>query len=182
MLEQHGAESILAIESNTKAFLKCLIAKEILSLKRARFVCGDFREFLTNNSTRYDVVFASGVLYHMKEPLQLLYDISRAAPQLVLWTHYYDAGIIAQRQSVQDHFRNSEKRDFRGLCYEQVRYEYGGSLKWPGFCGGSAPFSHWLKRETILNALNHFGFAHIKIAFDMPNHPNGPSFALVAQQ
>src|SRR5205814_564703 len=40
MLEKMGAESIVAIEANTKAFLKCLIIKEILDLKSARFLCG----------------------------------------------------------------------------------------------------------------------------------------------
>jgi hypothetical protein len=42
MLESLGAESILAVEANKRAFLKCLIVKEILRLNRSRFVLGDF--------------------------------------------------------------------------------------------------------------------------------------------
>jgi hypothetical protein len=38
MLERLGAASILAIEANTRAFLKCLIVKELFDLRRARFL------------------------------------------------------------------------------------------------------------------------------------------------
>jgi hypothetical protein len=182
MLEQHGASSILAIEANTRAFLKCLIVKELLSLKRARFLCGDFRKFVPAGSAGFDAVFASGVLYHMTEPVQLLSDIARTAPQMYLWTHYYDAKITAKNRAVQEHFGSVESGEVCGFRYEQVRYEYQASLEWVGFCGGSAPHSFWLSRETILAALSHFGFRHVSIEFDVPEHPNGPSFALVARQ
>jgi hypothetical protein len=46
MLEKLNASSIVAIESNTHAFLKSLIVKELFELKRARFLCGDFIAFL----------------------------------------------------------------------------------------------------------------------------------------
>jgi hypothetical protein len=49
-----------------------------------------------------------------------------------------------------------------------------------GFCGASAPHSYWLSRETILAALSHFGFRHVSIAFEAPDHPNGSAFAVVA--
>ena len=42
MMESLEAESILAVEANKRAFLKCLIVKEILRLNRSRFVLGDF--------------------------------------------------------------------------------------------------------------------------------------------
>ena len=51
MLEQGGAASVVAIEANTRAYLKCLITKELLGLKRARFLCGNFVAFLQANAT-----------------------------------------------------------------------------------------------------------------------------------
>lgn len=180
MLEQHGAASILAIEANTRAFLKCLIVKELLSLQRARFLCGDFRKFLPAEPGVFDAVFACGVLYHMTEPVRLLRDIARTAPQLFLWTHYYDAKVAAEKPTVQAHLGSVEPGELDGFRYEQVRYDYAASLNWMGFCGGAAPVSAWLSRETILAALDHFGYRSIRIEFEAPDHPNGPSFALVA--
>lgn len=46
MLEKRAANSILAIEANTRAYLKCLIVKEILNLERSRFLPGDFVKYL----------------------------------------------------------------------------------------------------------------------------------------
>src|SRR5215213_6466535 len=40
MLEQWGAASITSIEANTRAYLKCLIVKEVLGLQRVHFLCG----------------------------------------------------------------------------------------------------------------------------------------------
>src|SRR5690349_6333313 len=37
MLERQGATSVLAIEANVRAYLKCLITKELLGLKKVTF-------------------------------------------------------------------------------------------------------------------------------------------------
>src|ERR1700726_2804990 len=46
MLEQMGVGSILSIEANTHAFLRCLVVKDLLQLKRSRFMLGDFVSYL----------------------------------------------------------------------------------------------------------------------------------------
>ncbi len=38
MLENMGASSVIAIEANSRAYLKCLITKEILNLRCSRFL------------------------------------------------------------------------------------------------------------------------------------------------
>ena len=65
MLEQLGAADITAIEANTRAFLKCLIVKELLNLQHAHFLCGDCVEYLHQPGPSFEVCVASGVLYHM---------------------------------------------------------------------------------------------------------------------
>ena len=71
-LEKAGAKSVLAIEANTRAYLKCLIAKELLGMQRVRFLCGDFMEYLRQSPPRFDFVLCSGVLYHTPDPFRLL--------------------------------------------------------------------------------------------------------------
>ncbi|MBC8104440.1 MAG: class I SAM-dependent methyltransferase, partial [Cytophagales bacterium] len=63
--DRAGAASIVAVEANTRGYLKCLIAKEVLGMPSAHFLCGDFVEYLRVNQMHYDLCFASGVLYHM---------------------------------------------------------------------------------------------------------------------
>ena len=90
MLERYGAQSVLAIEANTRAYLRCLITKEILELKRVRFVCGDFMEYMRQEKTQFDLGVASGVLYHMSNPIEMLGLLTRLTRKhIFLWTHYY---------------------------------------------------------------------------------------------
>ena len=95
MLEQAGAASITSIEANPEAYLKCLIVKETVGLNRTHFLCGDFIEYLHNSPPHFDAVLASGVLYHMVAPVELIALLSDITHRIYLWTHYYDAQLIS---------------------------------------------------------------------------------------
>ena len=181
MLERHGAASIVAVEGNRGAYLKCLITKELLALERSRFLCGDFLAYLQATSDTYDVCFASGVLYHVQNPVELIALIAARAELLFIWTHYYDEANVPTRGG-RPRVIPAEPAEYRGFAHRRYRYRYGLSLLWRGFCGGSAPFAHWLTREDLLGALEHFGWTSIRIGFDEPQHPNGPALALVARR
>ena len=91
MLEQAGAASVVSIEANSRCFMKCLIVKEVVGLTRSRFLHGDFEEYLRATSERFDAVVASGVLYHMRNPVELLRNIARVTDRVFIWSHYYSA-------------------------------------------------------------------------------------------
>jgi SAM-dependent methyltransferase len=181
MLERGGAEQIIAVEANSRAFLKCLIVKELLGLTRVRFLCGDFLEYLRAPGPEYELCVASGVLYHMREPAELLALLARRCRgHLLLWTHYYDDAVISANPDLVPKFTAHRPTEFEDFSHSLHRYEYQQALGWSGFCGGPAPYSHWMTRVDILRGLDHFGFVDIRINFEAPDHPNGPSFAVVA--
>ena len=70
MLDRAGAKSIIAIEGNKRCYLKCLITKELLGVDSAHLLLGDFVSWLEQDRRRFDVIWATGVLYHMTEPLR----------------------------------------------------------------------------------------------------------------
>lgn len=181
MLARAGAKLVTAIESNPKAFVKCLISKELLDITNAKFIHADFCEFLKRTDQRWDLCVASGVLYHMSEPIDLIADMSRVSDRLFLWTHYYDKALIEANGAIgPDRFHPPESRTVAGFKHEVNRFNYGAWATKKGFCGGMASTSCWLSRDAILDALKYFGFKNIQIAHDQKDHPNGPSFALVA--
>ena len=181
MMERAGATSIVAVEANTRAYLKCLITKEILGLNRAHFLCGDFVEHLRINRPRVDVCLASGVLYHMTNPVELLSLIARAADRVCLWTQYYDEQLLANRPQLIKQFGEHIPNTFEGFAHtEHRRYYETEGLGWQGFCGGTKPSSCWLSRQDIMGALRHFGLKNLEIGFDEPEHQNGPSMCLTA--
>ncbi len=183
MLEQAGCAQVTAIEANTRAYLKCLVTKELFNLQRVHFLCEDFIEYLRQTDTKTDLCVASGVLYHMVNPVELLALLAqRCQSSLMIWTHYYDPTIISNSSVHAPKFREKLESEFMGFTHTLYRREYETALNWGGFCGGSASYSYWLLKEDILKALQHFGFSNIRINFDTPDHPNGPAFALVADR
>lgn len=182
MLERAGAASVISIEANPEAYLKCLIVKETVGLTKTRFLCGDFIEYLRNSPPHFDAVIASGVLYHMIDPVELIALLSKIKPQLYLWTHYYDAKIISADRKLASMFTGHRQSSRDGFRHTLYRYEYWGSFGTRQFCGGSRPHSYWLSREDILRCLRHFGFKNIRVNFDAPDHPDGPAFAVVGLQ
>lgn len=180
MLNKMGAAKVDAIESNTRAFLKCLCVKEIFDLQNVNFMLGDFNAFLEETNKRYELIIASGVLYHMSDPIKLLRMIAKVTDKVMIWTHYYDESIISSNKGLAKKFANSYKFSSDGIPMEWVEQSYQEALDWQGFCGGSKPTSKWLTRQSILNLLDSLGFADMSIGFENPNHPNGPSFAICA--
>jgi hypothetical protein len=185
MLEKAGAE-VLAIESNTHAFLRCLIVKNLLNL-RAKFLLGDFMVSL-GSEKRWDLVMASGVLYHTLSPVDLLTRLAGSTDRLFLWTHYWEPDITLWHPSVQplvgEKWLPQEMEVVRsaGFPVRLIPQEYGEALAWSGFCGGPESASRWIHKEDLLGVLGHLGFGDIQVAFDAPDHPNGPSSCFLAQR
>ncbi len=182
MLDRAGAKRVVAVEANTHMFLKCLVVKELVGLPRSAFLCGDLVEYLRASDEHFDVCLASGVLYHMREPIDVLSLLGGVADTLFLWTHYYDDGVIGASETLRAKFTAQRTDLVGGVPVTLHRYEYGAVRGSEAFCGGSAEFSHWLERETILATLERLGFSRLQIGFDAPEHPNGPSLAIVAQR
>lgn len=182
MLENMGASSILAIESNTRAYLKCLITKEILNLTHASFLLGDFVTYLKNTQDTYDVCISSGVLYHMQNPAELIHLISQVSRKIMLWTHYYDPE--KNNPDVNVRFSEVVAQEYHAFHHTLYRHPYQNleEHSLTGFCGGSAPFSMWMSRQDILSCLKYFGFNRLEVGFEDTEHPNGPCFCVVGSK
>jgi hypothetical protein len=181
MLHQMGASSILAIEANSRAFLKCLIIKNIFHLDRADFQCGNFVSYLRESQDGFDIAIAAGVLYHMVNPAELIELLSRSTDRLYIWTHYYDEGIIGSNRRLAERMVEHVRAEHAGFVHTLHRHQYLDSLTM-AFTGGTGPYSSWMEREEILDCLRHFGFRNVRTNFEERNHPNGPCLAIVAQR
>jgi hypothetical protein len=185
MIHRMGAREIVAVEASARAFLKCLIVKEIWKLDRARFLYGDIVQFLDQKEKNFDIIFASGVLYHSMEPLRLLHLIARRTEQCLLWTHYYDKEALntGMGETLPLRFPGEkvllEQAGYR--CKGHV-YVYGDLLGFKGFAGGTNPTSIWLSRDDIIGFLRHVGFCHLELDQETPICPAGPYFTIAARK
>lgn len=178
MLERAGAARVVSIEANSRAYLKCLIVAQLFGLRRTTFLHGDFIDYLEQDGPRFDVALASGVLYHMRDPVQLIASLAGRCRDLLVWTHYHDPRRAASDPELARTLGPMEEAERNGFRHHLVRKHYAGALTWNGFCGGSAEHCSWMLREELIGAFEHFGFAVQAIAFDRPDHPNGAALAL----
>lgn len=115
----------------------------------------------------------------MVNPIELLDLISQRASRLFLWTHIYSDD-ASKNPGLTRKLGPPHQIDYNGVSYDAVRHSYSIDSRLMGFFGGVASHSNWLTRTSLLDALRHFGWRDIEIAFDEPCHQNGPALALVA--
>lgn len=181
-LLQKGAESILAIEANRLCFLKCLIVKELLDMKGARFLLGNFMPWMETDAKKWDVVWASGVLYHMPDPLRFLELVSARTDKLFIWTHYADEVAMPP----------GDPRRYAKVKVEQVKWNdrtlrlhrsgYYNANENAAFMGGASSNPAWMEKEDILYVLKSLGFKSVIVGMDAPDHLNGPAFCIAARR
>lgn len=179
LLEERGAGQIVAVEAHRQAFLRCLVVKNLLGL-RAHIELGDFIGYLREHETSVDLCVAAGVLYHLHDPLELLALLGARARRVLLWTHYWDAEVLAQRPDVAARFDDAEPVERHGLSATYHRYGYGEGVHDPTFCGGSRTHARWMEKRDILDGLRAVGFEQLDTAFDDPFWPHGPAFCVAA--
>ena len=164
-LEKLGAD-VLAIESNADAYLKCLIAKEITGIK-AKFMLGDVSAFLKSTRDRFDLVFACGVLYHMRDPITLIEDISRVTDRCYVWSHVFD----------ETHYHGPPRHklfDPRHPAVELWETNYGRSSDDPKFWGGNGAYARWMRANDMLALFDRHGLK----TFDLVPDPTNPIAAI----
>jgi hypothetical protein len=183
LLEQHGPSEIHAIEANKLSYLRCLVVKEILNLRIAKFYLGDFSRWLENSDHHYDFVVASGVLYHMDDPIHLLELIAARTDAFYLWTHYVNDDAMP----VGDPRRGAlvggaEIRESHGVQVRLYKRSYYGAWKSKSFCGGIHDLHRWIEKDDIVALIKALGFNDVRVAHDEPDHQNGPSFSIYARR
>lgn len=183
MLHKRQPSAIDAIEANKLAFLRCLIVKNLLDLRGARFLLGDFQKWLEASGQRYDLIVASGVLYHLADPVRLLASASACTDAIYIWTHYFDT----EQMPIEDTRRGAFSgevtvRPFRGIDVRLHHRSYHGAWRDKAFCGGGHDDHTWMEKDQIIEVLKVLGFADIRVAHDTNVHPAGPNLSIFARR
>ncbi|HZY02187.1 MAG TPA: class I SAM-dependent methyltransferase, partial [Anaeromyxobacteraceae bacterium] len=179
MLQQAGASEVVAVESNSRAYLKCLVAKELLGSERCRFLFGDAREYLRTAGERFDAALACGILYHLVAPYDLFPLLrARCTGPVLLWTHYWDDSIQGRFPALHANFSSRRTAVLpSGARVECHRHEYRHTPAIARFWGGTAPYSEWMTREGLLAALEDGGY-RVQATREVESDA-GPGVALV---
>ena len=161
-----GAKQVTSIEANNINFLKCLLMKDTLALN-VRFLHGDFFEYFRATDARYDIIWATGVLYHSERPIDLLAQIAAHTDRVFIWTHFFAESLLSDDNR---HYFNTSKN------VEQRFFEQTYTLHYRSYLmenqpdglplhyeGGVQSYSYWLSRADIERVLRSLGFTSLRV-------------------
>jgi len=183
MLHKHDPAEIVSVEANRLAFMKCLISKELLRLTKARFLLGDFEKLLEQSPDRYDLIVASGVLYHMRNPVRLLELMSARTDSIYIWTHYFSDVAMPDGDSRRGAFSG----DIITIPFQETgirlhKRSYHEAWRSKSFCGGLHDVHFWMEQDQLIEVVKRLGFGDIRVAHDTPAHEAGPSMSVFAKR
>jgi uncharacterized protein DUF1698 len=160
------AREVVAVEVRPKNVVAALVRLWAHDVRNARVVLKDVRE-VDHRFGAFDILFHVGVLYHLDDPVEHVFQIARMAPALVLDTHYA-SGSEAKRS---DLYRE-------GKVYGACLVVEGG---WKSSFSGVESASRWLLRDSLTDLLTDAGFHEIDVVSDRIER-NGPRLTLLARR
>jgi hypothetical protein len=169
LLAKLGAKEIISVDANSINFLKCLCLKEMFSISTAHFEFGDLLKYASACQRRFDLVWASGVLYHMNDPIGFIKATSKLSDNIFIWTHYFDESLRTLSNGQERHFiQELDKVECIGgrqitlhaRSYLIENYNTEIPRYWEG---GIDQITYWLSKDDIIWLLQHWGMEVVAI-------------------
>jgi 2-polyprenyl-3-methyl-5-hydroxy-6-metoxy-1,4-benzoquinol methylase len=173
MLHDAGAMTIVGVEGLNDCFLRCLVVKEAFDLYNARFYFADFNQYIENhiakNFHKFDVVSAAGVLYHQRDPVTLIRNLSRITDTVLVWSQV--------ASEVTPGGPDTWCKQYRG----KMNLYHGTRLTSESYCGGLHDTAFWFYPDEMLRCFRDAGFNYI-LEKPSPDNINGKSLLFVASK
>lgn len=155
---------VTAVEVRPKNILCALTRLWTHGVENAKLLLKDVRD-IDKSFGCFDIIFHSGVLYHLENPVEHLYKIAPLAEAIVLDTHY----CIPEESFTNDFVMDGEHRQthlirediqYQGKTYKAFIYKEHG---WQNSLSGAEDFSKWLHIDSLYQVLAEVGFDRIKV-------------------
>ncbi|MES0134594.1 hypothetical protein NKJ88_06465 [Mesorhizobium sp. M0016] len=177
-----GVGELTAIEGNSFCYLKTLITKEVLNLTNLHVEYGEVEKWLDTESRKFGLIVASGILYHLVDPLRALVNMTRRSDSIFLWTHFFDEEYMPAGDLRRVAFSGRvTAAQYMGYTAEYYWRSYLGAQTTDLFNGGIHDTSVWMSRKGILHTFARAGF-DVEESFVAADHVNGPSACFLAQR
>lgn len=178
MMARLGANEVLAIEANARAYLKCLVVKEVLELGNARFLLGNALPYLRSKSRTFDVGVACAFLNHLVQPVEVIELLAAQCRAVYLWNVVFHPSVFEKQPELETRFAPPIRSEWSGFQHTLHPHFYGEGIDYRKFWGGTDPSCCWMEAEDMVAALKHFGFTRW-VAREEDN-PFGKALGVVA--
>lgn len=180
MISRKGARDVLAIEANGRAYLKCLVVKEVLDISNARFLLGNALPFLRETDRQFDVGVACAFLNHLVQPVEVIQLLLRRCRAVFIWNVTFHPSLFEKQPALETRFGPAIQAEWAGYQHVLHPHYYGEGIDYRTFWGGSAPSCCWMESEGIAGALKHFGCSRLVTREE--ENPFGKALGVVARR
>jgi SAM-dependent methyltransferase len=160
-LAKHPGVRVLGVEGRQYNIDRAEFVRSILGLENVKFLLVDLEKYDMAKLGRFDVVFCSGILYHLPEPWTLIEGIRRISDKVFIWTHYAEEAKATEVIN-----------GYRGWWYQESGFKDPLS--------GLSPKSFWLAFDSLQDMLRHCGFTRQNIVDKDPQSQPGPNTVIAA--
>ena len=156
--------SVVGIEGRLAHFKRCQFLKETFRFEHLEFIHGIVQD-LDEHGT-FDVVYASGILYHLDSPVDFLMRIGKVTKKLLLLnTHYSGERVPSRFRHKLSALTTHEGK--RGRWYEE--WPPGTDPEEVAEMSRSSIGNHrsfWLRKDSLLDTIREAGFDLIFEQYD----------------
>lgn len=152
---QHGAE-VIGIEARVPSLAKAEFCREVLDLKRLKFIQDDVRSVTRERYGEFDVVLCSGILYHLDRPD--VFDFLKSMREMCRGVCLIDTRISlsAEVEAIYDgrsYWGSAYREHAPGLTPDQKQADMGASI--------DNDESFWFTKHDLSNFLMDMGFSSV---------------------
>lgn len=157
-----GAAHAVGIEARDVSVRRCELARDLLGMTNAEFVHGDIKDELSARDP-FDVVFATGILYHVADPASVVAAMRTACNEVaIIDTHVAHPTEVSHGCS-EIVTRSSGDHSYRGRMFAE--YAADGSdgdieeLLWAAWSDTDA---FWPLEDDLVAMIRHAGFTTVE--------------------
>jgi SAM-dependent methyltransferase len=161
---QPHVQRVVAVEGRSANLRRARFVQSLLGQTKVEFILANLEKVDLARLGAFDVVFCSGLLYHLPEPWKLLAQLQPMSRGIFLWTHY-----------VEEARANVQRHAYRGRLYREWFFLFE-------VLSGLSPLSFWPTRGDLWRMLADCGFGEVILIEDDPSHEHGPAITLAARQ
>jgi len=161
---QRGAARALGIEARELSVERCELAKALLGVdvEGAQFVVADIKDELVRHEP-FDVVFATGILYHVADPAGFLRTMRSACRHVAL----VDTHVARIEEATHDCSpivsRDSHGSTYRGRMFPEYPPDVSDDAKeamaWAAYSDADA---FWPLEDDLVQMMHDAGFARVE--------------------
>ena len=159
---QGGAASALGIEARELSVQRCELAKTLLGVENAEFVIADIKDELGRHDP-FDVVFATGILYHVADPAGFLRTMRSACGHVALVDTHIARLDAATHDCSPIVSRDSYGSTARGRMFPEYPPDVSDDAKeamaWAAYSDADA---FWPLEDDLVQMMHDAGFARVE--------------------